>query len=227
MSHIKKILIFFTTSLIFFSYNYSLAEDSYYTFSDYGEFDIVKEEEQDVNFFNDGRFLSLGLALERSVPIGDLSEIYGGSFGVNIFATYFFDLRFALQVNIGEQDHKYQSADGSIKSSAKFKNLGIGIKYYVNPDKIVYSLSRFNPYIITSVSLITELRSLPGVEDLSEVSHSAYNFGLGFELPLPGKKFFISTQVVYNFSSSYGQEDGFGNKTGDFIKTSVIMGLNF
>lgn len=228
MLYIKKILFFYVGVLIFFSYNLSFAEDTYDPFADYSEFAIIKEEEQDVNFFNDGRFLSLGFLLQRVQPVGDLAQVYGGATGIHVFVSYFFDLRFALQVNLGYQDHKYVTVQETpVSSSANFKDLGLSIKYYINPDRIVYSLSRFNPYLLTGVSLVTETRSLAGVSDVYEKTHTAYNFGLGFELPLPGKKFFLSGQVVYNFSSSFGQDDLLGNKTGDFISTALSFGLNF
>ncbi|MBE8162835.1 MAG: hypothetical protein HAW63_02485 [Bdellovibrionaceae bacterium] len=227
MLYIKKMLPFFIGVLIFFSYKLSFAEETYDPFADYSEFAIIKEEEQDVNFFNDGRFLSLGILVQRAQPIGDLAEVYGGAFGVHFIVSYFFDLRFALQVNFGYQDHKYVTTEESFNGSAQFRDLGIGIKYYVNPERIVYSLSQFNPYVLVGTSLVTETREIATSSDTAEVSHTVYNFGLGFELPIPGKKFFVSGQVVYNFSSSFGQENLLGNKSGDFISTGLNVGINF
>lgn len=227
MLYIKKILFLCVNIVIFFSYNPSFAEDTYDPFSDYSEFSIIKEEEQDVNFFNDGRFLSLGFLIKRAQPTGDLAEIYGGGTGVHIFASYFFDLRFALEVSYGSQNHKYVTADGSISSSSEFSDLGFAIKYYINPDRIVYSLSRFNPYLLAGLSLVTEERILPNTSSVTSKKHRVYNFGTGFELPLPGKKFFISGQAVYNFSSNFGQDIEFGFKSGGFISMAVILGINF
>lgn len=228
MLYIKKNLFFSVILLVFLQCSLSFAEDTYDPFSDYNEFAIIKEEEQDVNFFNDGRFLSLGILVQRVQPIGDLSEVYGGATGVHVFASYFFDLRFALQFNLGYQDHKYVTVgEGSVSSSANFRDMGLGVKYYINPDRIVYSLSRFNPYLLVGVSLVTETKSIAGVSDEAENTHTVYNFGAGFEIPLPGKKFFLAGQVMYNFSSSFGQDDLLGNKTGDFISTALSFGLNF
>lgn len=228
MLYIKKNLFFCAGVLIFFSYNSSFAEETYDPFADYSEFSIIKEEEQDINFFNDNRFLSLGVLIQRSQPIGDLAEAYGGAMGVHVFINYFFDLRFALQFSYGYQDHAYITTGSEpISSSANFADIGLGIKYYINPDRTVYSLSRFNPYFLVGVSLITERRSLGDASDVFQKDHTAFNFGLGFALPLPEKKFFLSAQMIYNFSSSFGQDDLIGNKKGDFISTALIFGLNF
>lgn len=229
MLYIKKIFFFFVSLVIFLQVDFVFAEETYDPFADYNEFSIIKEAEQDINFFNDGRFISLGVWLQNSQPTGNLDQIYGGATGIYVFMTYFFDLRFALQFTLGYQDHIYQVSGNnvSLQSSSSFRNLAIGIKYYVNPDRIIYALSKFNPYLIVGVGLTKEQRGAAGDSLVVSVSHTVYNFITGFELPLPGKKFFLHAQAGYHFSSSFGQEDLFQNKTGNFISGAAGIGLNF
>lgn len=230
MLYIKKILFFFAGLAIFLQACFAFAEETYDPFSDYNDFHIIKEEEQDINFFNDGRFISLGFQIKHFQPTGELDQVYGGATGGHIFMTYFFDLRLALQFSIGYQDHIFKvfGETETFESSSNFRTLSMAIKYYINPDRIVYAFSKFNPYLLVGAGYVLETRKgNQGVDGGAGTTHTVYHFALGFELPFPGKKFFLHSEAGYHFSSSFGQEDEFKNKVGDFISGSVGIGMNF
>ena len=73
------------------------ADDSYDPFADYSEFDSAQEEEEDINFFRNGRFISIGLLLGYRGWTENLASLMSANLNYGVFLTYFFDLRFALQ----------------------------------------------------------------------------------------------------------------------------------
>ncbi|KAL0630168.1 hypothetical protein Q9L58_010985, partial [Maublancomyces gigas] len=73
------------------------ADDAYDPFADYSEFDEAVDEEEDLNFFRNGRLLTLGFIGGYRGFTGTLNKIYSGNMSFGLFLCYFFDLRFALQ----------------------------------------------------------------------------------------------------------------------------------
>src|SRR5688572_13060827 len=74
-------------------------------FSDYSEFEEGSEEEADVNFFHNGRFFTVGLAAGHASFTDVLGVLYKPNFTYGLFLSYFFDLRFAIQVSYLTADH--------------------------------------------------------------------------------------------------------------------------
>ena len=56
------------------------------------------DEEEDINFFRNGRLLSLGFTLGYRGFTQTFGKIYSGSPTFGLFLAYFFDLRFADSV---------------------------------------------------------------------------------------------------------------------------------
>src|SRR4051794_21913065 len=72
------------------------ADDAYDPFADYSEFEEAQDEEADINFFRNGRFVTLGFAGGMRGFTGGLGNMYRSSPSFGLFLSYFFDLRFAL-----------------------------------------------------------------------------------------------------------------------------------
>src|SRR4051812_7528412 len=91
------------------------SQDTYEPFIDYDEFEVADEEEADVNFFRNGRFLTLGFMLgsqQFTQGMGDLMK-RGTAYG--LYLSYFFDLRFALQFGYLTSSHAISVTDDQPK----------------------------------------------------------------------------------------------------------------
>src|SRR5690606_18407978 len=118
-------------------------------FADFSEFEDSAEEEADINFFQNGRFFTLGFIGGYRRWTGTYADIFdpGTSFG--LFISYFFDLRFALQVSFQNSDHAFTIEDPSNPSPGNLSRtaLGIDLKYYLNTQNVTRGLANLNPYL--------------------------------------------------------------------------------
>ena len=114
------------------------ADDSYDPFADYSEFDAAQEEEEDINFFRNGRFVTLGLLLGYRGWTENLARLQSSGLNYGVFLSYFFDLRFAVQFSFTTGDHTFQvtSSDGVHRGNVGIQNFGLDLKYYLNTQNI-------------------------------------------------------------------------------------------
>ncbi|MDZ4082728.1 MAG: hypothetical protein U1E10_07320, partial [Bdellovibrionales bacterium] len=80
-------------------------DDSYDPFADYSEFEESVEEEEDLNFFRNGRLLTVGFVGGLRGWTQTLGQVYSSNISFGLFICYFFDLRFALQFGFTVSDH--------------------------------------------------------------------------------------------------------------------------
>lgn len=115
-------------------------------FIDYSELQDKVSEEESINFFEHGRSLTV-IAYGGYEAISlNISHIYGDApvaFGVAL--SFFFDLNFAMQINITFPRAHYNSL---LLSSPDFSSYGLDFKYYFNKQYLVKGIAKLNPYII-------------------------------------------------------------------------------
>jgi hypothetical protein len=217
------------------------ADDTYDPFADYSEFDEAQEEEADINFFRNGRFVTIGFTGGFRGFTEGLGTMYRTSTAFGLYLSYFFDLRFALQFSFLTSDHKF-----SIKSSqsgetatgnVSITSFGLDIKYYINTQNVTKGLAKFNPYIIAGFSRVDRTTSgLSGVRGFSREGAMGFDVGAGIELPMMRNKMYFGGQAMYqlvNFANENTQvEFADGDKTGkypngDSYTLLGIIGVNF
>ena len=115
-------------------------------FIDYGEFQDNVTEEKSIIFFQSGRSLTLSLLGGYEAISFNMRQIYGDApFIFGMAVSFFFDLRFALQVS-GFFPHGHY--DSLLNTMSKFSHYGMEFKYYLNRQYMNENADFFNPYII-------------------------------------------------------------------------------
>jgi hypothetical protein len=214
------------------------ADETYDPFADYSEFEEAEEEEADINFFRNGRFVTLGFLGGFRGMTENLGHLVQPAPAFGLFLSYFFDLRFALQFSFNTSDHAINIVGQTETASgtASFTNYGVDLKYYINTQNVTKGLAKFNPYIIGGFSEIQRTVSLNGVEGFSREGAMAVDLGLGFELPLMRNHMFFglqgmfqlanfpdkNTQIIFNDGEQTGQYPA-----GDTYTALAILGINF
>ena len=114
-------------------------------FIDYGEFQDNVAEEENINFFQNGRSLTLALNGGYEALTLNMRQIYGDApfFGAGI--SFFIDLRFAFQVSGAFPSGHYNSL---LNNTSQFSHFGIDLKYYFNRQYLNKDADFFNPYVI-------------------------------------------------------------------------------
>ena len=114
-------------------------------FIDYGEFQDDVTEEESINFFHYGRSLSLSLMGGYEAVTFNIRQIFGDSHFVGANATFFLDLRFAIQVNGVFPVGHYNSL---FNTPFSFSHYGLDLKYYWNRQYLSKDKDFFSPYVL-------------------------------------------------------------------------------
>lgn len=216
------------------------ADDSFDPFADYSEFEAAEDEEADINFFRNGRFVTMGFIggfRYWTDGLGKLLESNSPHFG--FFLSYFFDLRFALQFSFITGDHKFSvtsvnqdTATGNIG----IQNFGVDFKYYINTQNVTRGLAAFNPYLISGISQMYRTTTIDRVTGFGKEATTGFDFGGGMELPMMRNKMFFGAQLMYqlvtfkneNTEIRFADQQSTGvYPTGDTYTLFGILGVNF
>ncbi len=214
------------------------AGDAYDPFADYSEFEASEEEEADMNFFKNGRFFTLGFIGGYRKMTETLGDIYDDSFTVGLFLSYFFDLRFAMQLQFVSGSHAigFTSPSGTkVSGTASITAIGINLKYFINTQNITKGLADLNPYFVGGFSQVYRTATVSGEEAFAKEGALGFEFGGGMEFPVLRNKMYLGTQVTYQLISfkdenreivlSDGATDIY--PTGDAINMNLVLGVNF
>lgn len=180
----------------------SQADDSYDPFADYSEFDEAVDEEEDLNFFRNGRLLTLGFIGGMRGWTGSLNKIYSANMSFGLFICYFFDLRFALQFGFLTSDHVLGvSGPGftTIRGNVNITEIAANLKYYFNTQNVTRGLADLNPYLLGGFSQIYRTTTVSGETDYGKDSAFGFNVGAGIEVPMMRNKLFFGLQAMYQY----------------------------
>ena len=147
------------------------SDDSYDPFADYSEFDEASEEEADINFFRNGRVFTVGFIGGYRSLTETLGEIYSPAPTFGLFLTYFFDLRFAMQLAFVTGDHTidFKSPGGTrVRGTASITSMGFDLKYYLNTQNVTRGLAKLNPYLTGGFSQIYRTATVTGQSAFSK-----------------------------------------------------------
>lgn len=221
------------------------ADDTYDPFADYSEFDEAQDEEADINFFRNGRFVTIGFTGGMRGFTGGLGEMYQTSTAFGLYLSYFFDLRFAMQFSFLTSDHRFdltsrqsgKKANGNVGITA----FGLDLKYYLNTQNVTKGLAKFNPYIIGGFARVDRTTSLQAegggsVPGFGKEGAMGFDLGAGIELPMLRNKMYFGAQGMYqivNFANEntevqFDLADRTGKfPNGDSFTVLGILGVNF
>ncbi|MCC7405549.1 MAG: outer membrane beta-barrel protein [Bdellovibrionales bacterium] len=215
------------------------SDDSYDPFADYSEFDAASDEEADINFFRNGRFFTLGFIGGYRTLTDTLGDIYAPTFTFGLFLSYFFDLRFAMQLAFVTGDHTidFTSPAGTrVRGTASITSMGFDLKYYLNTQNVTRGLAKLNPYLIGGFSQVYRTSTVTGQSAFAKEGALGFNMGAGVEVPMLRNKMFLGFQGAYHLISFRDENSEInlagGEKTGifptgDYLTFLVIMGINF
>ena len=214
-------------------------DDAYDPFADYSEFEESSDEEEDINFFRNGRLLTLGFIGGYRGWTDTLGKIYSGGAGFGLFLSYFFDLRFAMQFGFLTSDHTLVVTGqgfSPIQGTVSTTDLSILFKYYFNTQNVTRGLADLNPYLVAGFSQIYRTTTVSGNSNFAKDSAFGFDAGAGLEIPMMKNKMYFGFQGLYqlvNFSDEAKVIlDANDTKTGvspagDSFLLLGILGVNF
>ncbi len=214
------------------------ADDSYDPFADYSEFEESAEEEEDVNFFRNGRLFTLGFSGGYRGWTQNLSTVYGSGPAFGLYLSYFFDLRFALQFGYltGDYPINVTGPTETIKGNVGISDISFNLKYYLNTQNVTRGLADLNPYVIGGFSQVYRTVTVPGNDNFSKDSAFAFNAGMGIEIPMLRNKMYFGAQGTFQYlgfadkNTAIKQSDGTSTgitPNGNSFLALGVLGINF
>lgn len=206
-------------------------------FADYHEFEEDEQQEADENFFHNGRFFSVGIMGGYESFTQTLGLLYTSSIIYGGYLTYFFDLRFALQVSYQSANHPLNiNTGGSVYTgTVSLQHIALDFKYYMHTQNVTRGLANLNPYVILGVSNYYRTTSYNGTAGIVRDGAFGIEGGGGLEIPMMHNKAYFGLQATYNYI-------GFGDRgspitingvaqniepTGDALDFIGFIGINF
>ncbi len=213
-------------------------DEAYDPFSDYSEFDEASDEEADINFFRNGRFLTVGLAVGPQIFTDGMAKAYGDGPVMGVYLSYFFDLRLAMSLGLMTADHdvKLQTQTGTTYTgTVSFSEVAFDLKYYLNTQNVKKGLADLNPYIMGGFSQMTRTYNIAELLVKSKETVTSTDIGAGIEIPLLRRTAYLGIQGLYHFAFFSDENKLYVSGTdplkykinGDPIDIQFILGMNF
>jgi hypothetical protein len=216
----------------------AVQDDAYDPFTDFADFAETSDEEADINFFRNGRFLNIGFSVGSQILTEGLGKYTRPAVPYGFFLGYFFDLRFALLVGFSTGTHSLKiSGSGfeTVSSDVEISRLAINFKYYLNTQNVTRGFANLNPFAQLGFSQVTRGISEEGNLSLGKDSAMALDLGLGIEFPILSNRMFLGLQGLYHIVSfqdenkelQVGTTDTNIVLNGDIMTIQLNVGTNF
>ena len=221
-----------------FAQNTGEIDESFDPFSDYNEFEQDADEEADINFFKNGRMLTLGLELGYRGFTEGFSQAYTGSTIYGVQFTYFFDLQSAISVNYVTGDHNVEFASYTtqqLKTVSKtytgnvnLQVIDISAKYYFNTENVTRGLADLNPYFTLGAGYYVRTYNLSESLSIDPDRVIGLKGALGIEIPLSRRRAYLGFQLAYNYVQFPDENKHFIDevKNGENAQSPVSPSLN-
>ena len=228
-------------------------DESFDPFADYNEFEQQTEEEADINFLRNGRYLTLAfISGYRSFLGGGFSQAYRGNIDYGMEVTYFFDLQIAGSLSYMTGDHavafqsftdpSFTRASNDYTGNVNIQMIDFHMKYYFNTDNITKGLADLNPYALLGTGYYIRTYNLS--QNLGSEPDKVVGFKMagGIEMPLLKRRAYLGLQGTYRYvqfpdeNNAFIDEGGEAEQVlrpvkprldGDMFELNVILGMNF
>lgn len=257
--YLRKLTLVFVLLLSLF-HTHSFAQTStdidenFDPFSDYNEDEQSAEEEADINFFKNGRFLTVGvLAGYRGYTEG-FSQGYSPALSFGVQFSYFFDLQTALSLSYSiadspvdfssYNDASFTSVSERYTGTVNIQSFHLNAKYYFNTENVTKGLAELNPYFLIGVGQYTRTYNLSKVLAINPDRPIGFSLATGIEIPIMRHRAYFGLQATYHYvqfpdeNNEFIEEDKSGfpepvlspvrpRLNGDIYELHGSIGFNF
>ena len=238
-------MLFFSSISLAAAEKKSSEMNAYDPFADYSEFENTAEEQENINFFQTGRFLSLGVMGGAQFFTLNMAAIHYPGVFYGGYLNYFFDLQFAIQFALTTSSHHtfFNSEGEAFIGSTSLINLNVDFKYFFDKNLFHKNLEWFRPFIFIGVINANQTTHATATNQVGAREDTGFgaNLGIGMEFHWM-KKIHFGVQYIFHFVTlkyenvplniTTGNADGNQISTnlrpyGDWMTVSALLGVNF
>jgi hypothetical protein len=169
-------------------------------FTEYGEFNEEREEEEDAKFFAHGRFFGASLGAGYEGVTGNRGLLYQGGFPTIDFKLhYWFDFHFALDINLYYASHFFETTTtNGGHTDVNVFHVGTDVKYYFDTKNLSAPISFANPYLILGFGSYTQTKSSFTQATQDPDTGVGLTGGAGLEFAIRPKKAYLELEAKYH-----------------------------
>ncbi len=192
-------------------------------FTEYGEFNEDKEEQEDSAFFAHGRFFGVSLGGGYEGWGGNRGVLYQGGFPLIEFKLhYWFDFNFALDLGFHLAPHFYETtSDRGGHVDVNLVRIGLNGKYYIDTRNLSSAISFANPFLTLGFGAYTQTKTAYSQGATPDADTGlGFSTGFGLEFPIRPRKSYFQIEGKYHmvtFNDTYSSvfsESGLADLTG-------------
>lgn len=212
MQLLKRIFILVFLCSLFHQHAFAQAtevDEGFDPFSDYNESEQSAEEEADINFFKNGRFLTLGLTIGYRGYTDGFSQGYSSAVSWGFQFSYFFDLQLATSLSYSLADSgvdfksfndaSFTSVSENYTGNVNIQIFSLNVKYYFNTENVTRGLAELNPYVLVGVGQYTRTYTLAQQLELVPDRPIGFSLAGGIEIPIMRHRGYLGLQGTYHF----------------------------
>ena len=184
-------------------------DENFDPFSDYNEVEQSAEEEADINFFKNGRFLTIGVMVGYRGFTEGFSQGYTPAVSWGVQFSYFFDLQTAVSLSYGISDSGVDFTsynDAALTSvsehytgTVNIQTFDLNGKYYFNTENVTKGLAELNPYVLVGIGQFTRTYNLSKVLAVNADKPIGFKLATGIEIPIMRHRAYFGLQATYHF----------------------------
>lgn len=227
-------------------------DESFDPFTDYNEYDQQTDEEQEINFLKNGRYLTIALVTGyRGFIAGGFSQAYTGNIDYGAEFSYFFNMQSAVTLSYLYGDHNvnfksysdpnFVSAPKAYSGSVNIQVADLLFKYYINTDNVTKGLADLNPYLVGGGSYFIRTYRLDQIAEVDPDRVWGLKLGAGIEIPILKRDAYLGIQAAYRYVQFPDENKGFIKEgedqsdmryinprlNGDIFDINFMLGFSF
>jgi len=175
-------------------------------FTRYGEFNQDNEEDEDLKFFQNGRFAGISAGIGFQTVTGNRGLLWQGGVPLLDFKVhYWFDFNFAIALGISFVNAYYEDPSrGHVDLS--MNRIGLDIKYYFDTKNVGAAISFANPYLLGGIGAFAKNETVQKTQVQDQDSNVGFDVGGGLEFALVPKKTYFEIEGklnIVNFKDTF------------------------
>jgi hypothetical protein len=229
-------------------------DEAFDPFADYNDSEQSADEEADINFFKNGRFLNMGLLIGYRGFTDGFSQGYSTAPSVGVQFSYFFDLQLATALSYSMSNHgveffsyndaNFTSISQKYTGTVNLQAFHLNVKYYFNTENVTRGLADLSPYMLVGAGQYTRTYNLSNSATLEPDRPIGFTVATGIEIPLMRHRAYLGLQATYHFvqfpdeNNDRIEEDKVGQAepvlspvrprlNGDIYELVTTLGINF
>lgn len=169
-------------------------------FTEYGEFNEDKDEEEDAKYFQHGRFFGVSGGLGFQGISGNRGLLYQGGFPlVDLKLHYWFDFNFALDLGFSFVSHFFEGGDANGgHTDVNMFHVYADAKYYFDTKNLSAPISFANPFLLIGVGSFTQTKTSVTEDTQEPDTGIGLSFGAGLEFAIRPKKTYLEFEGKYH-----------------------------